>query len=75
MSDEEEIVYEFCTELHRTQGVSDRTYARALSRFGEQGTVEMVGVSGYYALLAMMLNTARTPLPEGAIPPLTPFPR
>jgi 4-carboxymuconolactone decarboxylase len=62
-------------ELHRNQGVSDATYARALAKFGEQGIVDMVGLNGYYTLIAMVLNTARTPLPEGATPALAPFPR
>jgi len=75
MSDDEEIVYEFSTELLRTQSVSDRTYARAIARFGEQGTVDMIGVIGYYTFQAMVLNTARTPLPAGAKPALAPFPR
>ena len=74
MSEEEEIVYEFSTELLHTQGVTDRTYARAIEKFGEQGTIDMIGVLGYYTFQAMVLNTARTPLPAGAKPALTPFP-
>ena len=75
MPEEEEIVYEFCTELHRNQGVSDATYARALARFGEQGIIDLTGVNGYYTFLAMVLNVARTALPKGATPPLAAFPR
>ena len=30
---------------------------------------------GYYTLLAMVMNTARTPLPAGAQPPLASFPK
>jgi 4-carboxymuconolactone decarboxylase len=41
--------------------VSDATYARALKAFGEQGVVDTIGISGYYTMLAMVLNTARTP--------------
>ena len=37
MSDDEDIVYAFSTELHHTKRVSDRTYARAEARFGKQG--------------------------------------
>jgi 4-carboxymuconolactone decarboxylase len=74
MPEEEEIVYEFCTELHRNQSVTDATYARALSKFGEQGIIDMTGVNGYYTFLAMVLNTARTPLPKGTTG-LAPFPR
>ena len=68
-------MHDFCIELHRNRSVSDATYARALARFGEQGIVDMVGLNGYYTLIAMVLNTARTPLPAGATPALAPFPR
>ncbi len=37
------------------------TFARAIGRFGEQGVIDAVGLVGYYTLLAMTLNTARTP--------------
>lgn len=75
MSEDEETLYDFCTELHRHKSVSDATYARAVSRFGEQGVIDTLGISGYYTLLAMVLNTARTPLPGGRPPALAPFPR
>jgi len=73
-TEEEEIVYEFCMELHRNQGVSDATYARALAKFGEQGVIDLVGVNGYYTFLAMVLNVARTPVPKGATAALPAFP-
>jgi 4-carboxymuconolactone decarboxylase len=75
MADDEETLYRLCTELHQNQGVSDPTYARAVDLFGEQGVIDMVGISGYYTMLAMVLNTARTPLPAGHTPALAPFPR
>jgi 4-carboxymuconolactone decarboxylase len=75
MADDEEIAYDFCTELHRNQSVSDTTYARALKRFGEQGVIDMTGLTGYYTVLAMIMNVARTPLPEGVKPPLAAFPK
>jgi len=61
MSDEEAILYDFCQELHKNKGISDATYARAMATFGEQAVVDTVGISGYYTMLAMVLNTARTP--------------
>jgi 4-carboxymuconolactone decarboxylase len=75
MADDEAAVYDFCIELHRNRSVSDATYARAVARFGEQGVVDVIGLSGWYTLVAMVLNTARTPLPAGVAPPLMPFPR
>ena len=49
-------------------------YARAVARWGEQGTIEMVSVVAYYTFQSMVLNTARTPVPPGA-PALKPFPK
>ena len=39
-------------------------YAGALALFGEQGVVDLVGICGYYAFLAMTMNVARTDVPE-----------
>ena len=74
MAEDEEIIYEFCIELHRNQSVSDATYARALAKFGEQGIIDLVGVNGYYTFLAMVLNTSRTPVPKGSTNALVGFP-
>ncbi len=72
MQADESAVYEFCKELHETKAVSDATYAKALAQFGEAGVVDLLGVSGYYTLVSMILNVDRHPLPEGAkpLPPL-----
>jgi 4-carboxymuconolactone decarboxylase len=75
MADDEEAAYDFCIELHQNHSVSDATYARALSTFGERGIVDIIGLSGWYTLVSMVLNTARTPLPAGAAPAIAPFPR
>ena len=74
MADDEAILYAVFTELHETASVSDGTYDRALAEFGEQGVIDAVGIIGYYSLLAMVMNTARTPLPEGIELPLSALP-
>ena len=74
MSEDQRIIYEFCTELHRTRFVSDATYAAAKARFGEQGVIDLIAVSGYYVAVAMTLNVAQVPLPPGVAPPLAPLP-
>jgi len=66
LSADEQIVYDFCTELLEHCGVGDEIYDRARSRFGEAVVVDMVGLVGYYTFLAMMLNVARTPVPANA---------
>jgi 4-carboxymuconolactone decarboxylase len=70
MTDDQRIVYDFCTELHRTRFVSDAAFAAAKQRFGEQGVIDLIAVSGYYVAVSMTLNTARVGLPEGVAPPL-----
>jgi 4-carboxymuconolactone decarboxylase len=50
------LIYAFASELYDTKRVSDATYARALERFGPVVTVNLVGLLGYYALVAMTLN-------------------
>ena len=74
MLEDEEILYDFVLELQRNHSVSDATYERAVERFGEQGVVETVSLVGYYTMISMILNTARTPLPADAKPALAPFP-
>lgn len=74
MSADEELIYDFSTELHQNQSVSDATYARALARFGEQGIIDLIGVNGYYTFLAMVLNTTRTAVPRTSAPALPAFP-
>ncbi len=65
MSEEQEALYQFCTELLETRTVSDATYDRARACFGEPGVVEASSIVGYYAMLAAILNTARTPAEPG----------
>ena len=67
MPQDEALVLDFSTELHRDRGVNDDTWRAAVLRFGEQGVVDLIGINGYYAFLAMGMNGARTegPAPEG----------
>jgi 4-carboxymuconolactone decarboxylase len=74
LSTEELALYDLFTELHRTHGVSDTTYAAALELFGERGIIDAVSIVGYYTLLAMVMNTAQTPVPAGSAPALPGLP-
>jgi 4-carboxymuconolactone decarboxylase len=77
MPEDEEIVYDFWTELDRNKSVSDATYDRALKKFGERGVVSITALDGYYAMLAMILNVSRAPiLPANAqVPQLQALPK
>jgi 4-carboxymuconolactone decarboxylase len=65
MDDGQSTLYALFTELSRDRRISDETYAKAVAAFGERGVIDAVGIIGYYTLLAMIMNTAQTPLPAG----------
>jgi 4-carboxymuconolactone decarboxylase len=75
MAADEDAVYTLVDEVDRNRSVSDATYANAVAAVGEQGVIDALGLVGYYSMLAMVLNTARTPLPAGATPGLVALPR
>lgn len=70
MSADEALVHAFCLQAHDTGRVDDATFAAARERFGLDGTLELLVLNGYYAMMAMILNTAGLPLPGDASPPL-----
>ena len=71
---DESALYALVGELLRNKRISDATYDRAVELFGEKGVIDAVGIVGYYSLIAMILNTAQTPLPAGAEPGLPSLP-
>lgn len=70
---DEAVLYAFCTELHRNHGVSDATWAEAIALWGDQGAIDLIGVNGYYTLLSMVMNSARTAVPASSASPLPPL--
>jgi 4-carboxymuconolactone decarboxylase len=73
MPEDEETAWDFLTELSRNKAVSDASYGRAVRLFGEAGMLDLVAIAGYYGLLGLIMNTARTKAPEDA-PSLAPLP-
>lgn len=74
MAEDETLLYDMLTEALHNQSVSDVTYAAAVALFGEQQMIDLLIITGYYAMLAMLLNVARKALPEGRSLQLPPFP-
>jgi 4-carboxymuconolactone decarboxylase len=62
---EYETVHRFALQLLVEHGVDDATYADARQLLGEAGVIDLCGLLGYYSLLAMVMNVARTPAPAG----------
>ena len=67
---DEQVVYEFGTQILRDHFVTDEAFAAALEELGEQGVVDLIGSLGNYSMLAMLLNSCQVNLQD--VPP--PFP-
>jgi 4-carboxymuconolactone decarboxylase len=74
MPEDEEVLYDFVTELLANRSVTDATYARAVAKFGEGGVIDILGDLGYYTTLSMIMNVSRAPLLDGRPFPLEPMP-
>lgn len=70
LPEDEAAIYRFCTELQQHHGVSDATWAEATLLFGEDGVVDLIGITGYYSFLSMVMNAGRTAVPPSTIQPL-----
>jgi 4-carboxymuconolactone decarboxylase len=66
---DEMTIYAFVKELYAKRRVGKANFNKAYKLLGEAGTVELVGLLGYYAMVSMTLNTFVAPLPEGMKPP------
>lgn len=69
MAMDEANIYDFLDELARTKNVSEPTYKRVAAMFGEKGVIDLIGIHGYYSLLAMVLNVTHT---SGGVEPELP---
>ena len=72
MADDEEAVFDFCTELATASAVGDAAFDHAKETFGERGVVELAYVIAFYAMVALVLNVAEVDTPDGTTP-LPPF--
>ena len=68
MKPEEAVVYDFATELLRTHNISDATYQKALTLFGEKNLVDLTSLIATYSSYAALLNVNKLPIPAGGVP-------
>ena len=73
MQADEAVVYDFVGELLTTRAVSDATFVKARAALGEQRVIDLIGVTGFYVMLAMVLNTAQIPVPTKFAAEVKPF--
>src|SRR4029077_5711891 len=62
---DETLVHRICSEIFRTQRLSDEIFNQAVATLGETGLVEVIGIIGYYTLIANTLNVFQVGLPAG----------
>jgi 4-carboxymuconolactone decarboxylase len=65
-SADEALVHAFASELLTQGRVGDDTFALVVARFGYQTAVELVGVAGFYSLVALTCNALAAPPARGA---------
>lgn len=66
----EDLVYHVSSTLLSKGKLPNALYNRGLETLGERGLVELVGIIGYYTLVAMTLNAFEIGLPESFAPEL-----
>ncbi|WP_069384793.1 carboxymuconolactone decarboxylase family protein [Halomonas caseinilytica] len=66
--DDEALVVRLGESLYTSRRVDEALYAEAVAAFGEPAMVELVGVFGYYALVAMTLNVFEVRRGDGPLP-------
>lgn len=60
---DEWVLFHFCQQLQQQQQVTDATWQQAVTLWGEKGVIDLIGITGYYSFLSMVMNSARTPAP------------
>ncbi|WP_270933362.1 carboxymuconolactone decarboxylase family protein [Falsiroseomonas oryzae] len=66
----EQAVFDVASTLLSTARVPPPLYARGVAELGERGMVELVGILGYYCLVALTLNAFELGLPGSIAPEL-----
>jgi 4-carboxymuconolactone decarboxylase len=69
---EAKLVHDYAKILLATGRVPDALHALAADALGERGVVDLVGIVGYYSLVALTLNAFEIGLPDGEKPELKP---
>jgi 4-carboxymuconolactone decarboxylase len=72
MKPDEEALYDFCMELSTKHEVSDEVFNRAKQLLGEQQVIDLIGISGTYVTVAMILSVAEAGVPPGKELPFKP---
>ena len=70
MTDEQLMVHDFAVGAFKYGAPSGAVFDEVVARFGRPGALDLLALCGYYTMVAMILNTAQVPIPDGGTPPL-----
>jgi 4-carboxymuconolactone decarboxylase len=70
MTHEQRVVHDFVVRTMKVGSPANSVYDEAVELFGRMGVLDLITTCGYYCLIAILLNTAEIPLPDGVEPPL-----
>ena len=62
------VVYDFTRSLLLERRIDDDLFRNAVACLGIRGVVELVGIVGYYSMIAMTVNTFHIQAPDGPMP-------
>ena len=68
MQEDEAVVYDVVTELLHDRDLTDSTFERAKTILGEQPTIDLIAVAGFYMMVSSVLIAGRVSPPDGTRP-------
>jgi 4-carboxymuconolactone decarboxylase len=66
---EEALIYGAATELLNSTRLSQTTYDKVIAAFGRTGLTDLIGILGYYTMIAMTVTVFEVDMPGGAPDP------
>jgi 4-carboxymuconolactone decarboxylase len=70
MQPDEAVVYELVTELLNKRQLPDDTFGRAKQTLGEQQTIDLIAVTGFYVMVSAVVIGGRIAIPNGEPAPM-----
>jgi 4-carboxymuconolactone decarboxylase len=70
MQPDEAVVYDVVTELLNRRQLPDDTFGRAKQILGEQQTIDLIAVTGFYVMVSAVVIGGRIAIPNGEPAPM-----
>lgn len=70
MQPDEIVVYDLVTELLNQRQMTDEMFAKAKQVLGEQQTIDLVAVTGFYVMVSAVVIAGRIGIPNGGPAPM-----